>query len=202
MNARCKYACITLAVLLSVGYVSRMARASSVTVVVGSVEGASGSKVSVPINIRDAQQLGAMQMEMTYDPALLEAKTVDNGSLPQEITIGSNVVAPGRLRIVMNAPARESISGDGTLMKAVFEVKGKSGPGCDLRLEGLRAWDNTKPEAMPFEMLVTVEPGKFTLVGGSLPVIPLAVAGAAVVLILLVLLGIIVRRKKAPVASH
>jgi hypothetical protein len=188
MNYRCKYAGSLLAVLLSVCLPGAMAHASSVTVVVCSVEGATGAKVEVPINIRNAQQLGAMQMEMTYDPAVLEAKTVEKGGLPQEITVGSNVIAPGRLRIVMNASARESISGDGTLMKAVFEVKGTRGQRCDLHLTGLRAWDNTKPEAPPYEMLATVEPGTFTVVGG-LPVIPLML-GAAVVLILLIVLAV------------
>jgi hypothetical protein len=194
MNYGYRCACIVLALLLSVG-LAGAASASSMTVVLGAVEGANGSEVEVPIDIRDTQKLGAMQMELTYDPALLEAKTVKQGNLPQEIAIGHNVIEPGRLRIVMNTAARESISGDGTLMKAVFQVKGGKGQRCDLRLEGLRAWDNTTPESRPFEMLVTAEPGTFAVPGG-LPVLVLIAAGAAAVLAALVVVAAVARKRR------
>lgn len=175
--------------------VSLVAWASSMTLAVGSVEGASGSKIEVPINVRAAQQLGALQMELVYDPAILEAQSIEKGTMPQEITLGHNVVSPGRLRVVMNTSARESVSGDGTLMKALFTVKGQSGQQCDLRLEQVQAWDNTKPDAPPYEMLVTVEPGKFAVGGAALPVGLLAAIGGGVVLLLIVVVAV-ARRKR------
>ena len=197
LNGKWRFApCALLALSLAL-VVSLVAWASSVTLVVGSVEGASGSKVEVPINIRAAQQLGALQMELVYDPAILEAQTVENGSMPQEITVGHNVVSPGRLRVVMNAPARESISGDGTLLKALFTVKGQGGQSCDLLLEQVQAWDNTKPDAPPYEMLVTVEPGKFTVGGGGLPVALIAAICGAVVLVVAVAVVVAKRKPRA-----
>ncbi len=200
MNGNPKFARVVLLALSLSGLAALVAWASSVTLVVGSVGGASGSKAAVPINVRGAQQLGALQMELTYDPAVLDAPTVEKGSMPQEITVGSNVVSPGRLRVVMNASARESISGDGTLMKVVFLVKGQSGQQCDLRLEQVQAWDNTKPDAPPYEMLVTVEPGKFTVGGAGLPVALIAGIGGAVVVLLVVVLVVATRKPRGATA--
>ena len=194
MNGKWQIARHVLLALSLSGLVALVAWASSVTLVVGSVQGASGSKVEVPIGVRGAQQLGALQMDLTYDPAILDAPTVEKGALPQEITLGSNVVSPGRLRLVMNTSARESVSGDGTLMKAVFVVKGQSGQKCDLRLEQVLAWDNTKPDAPPYEMLVTVEPGKFAVGGAGLPMALIAAICGAVV-VLLVVVVVVARRK-------
>ncbi|MEI7836629.1 MAG: cohesin domain-containing protein [Planctomycetota bacterium] len=198
MNSNSKFVRDMLLAFSLSGLMPLVAQASSVTLGVGSIAGASGSKVEVPINIRGAQQLGALQIELIYDPAILDAPTVEKGSLPQEITVGHNVVSPGRLRMVMNTSAKESISGDGMLMKAVFLVKGQNGQKCDLRLEQGQAWDNTKPEATPYEMLVTVEAGKFT-VGSGLPIALIAgIVGAVVLLIVVVAVA---RRRKPRVAA-
>ncbi|MBL7222886.1 MAG: hypothetical protein ISS72_03440 [Candidatus Brocadiae bacterium] len=200
-NGKWRFAQSALLALSLALVVSLVAWASSVTLVVGSVEGASGSKAEVPINIRAAQQLGALQMELVYDPAILDAPTVEKGSMPQEITVGHNVVSPGRLRVVMNAPARESISGDGTLLKAIFTVKGQGGQHCELRLEQVQAWDNTKPDAPPYEMLVTVEPGKFTVGGGGVPVALIAAIGGGLVVLLTVIVVAAKRKPKGTAAE-
>lgn len=199
MNGNIKFTRSVLLAFLLSGFVPLAALASSVTLGVGSIEGASGSKVEVPINIRGAQQLGAMQIELTYDPAILDTPTVVKGSLPQEITIGHNVVAPGRLRMVVNTSAKESISGDGTLMKVVFLAKGQSGQQCDLRLEKVQAWDNTRPESPPYEMLVTIEAGKFTVGGAGLPMA--LIVGICGVVVLLVVIFAVARRKPRVVAA-
>jgi len=201
MNGKWQIARHVLLALSLCGLAALVAWASSVTLVVGSVKGASGSKVEVPINVRGAQQLGALQMDLTYDPAILDAPTVEKGALAQEITLGSNVVSPGRLRLVMNTSARESVSGDGTLMKAVFVVKGLSGQKCDLRLEQVQAWDNTKPDAPPYEMLVTVEPGKFAVGGAGLPMALIAAICGAVVVLLVVIVAFARRKPRGATAG-
>ena len=199
MNGKPKFARNALLAFSLIALVPLVSWASSVTLWVGSIEGASGAKVEVPINVRGAQQLGTLQIELTYDPAILDAPTVEKGSLPQEITLGHNLVSPGRLRMVMNTSARESISGDGTLMKVVFLAKGQSGQQCDLRLEQAQAWDNTKPEAPPYEMLVTVEAGKLTVGRAGLPMT--MIAGICGAVVLLVAIVAVARRKPRVVAA-
>lgn len=190
---------LTLTLLVGV-FAPPAAWSSSVTLAVGSVEGAPGSRVEVPIDVRAAQQLGALQMELVYDPDILEPLSVETGTMSQDVTVDHNIVAPGRLRIVMNASARESVSGDGTLIKAVFTVKGTNQQRCELTLEQVQAWDNTRPDAPPYEMLVTVESGAFT-VGGSSPSAGWIAALCVALVILLLVIGVVAAGKSRRAAG-
>jgi len=134
-------------------------RASSLTVVVGSVETRPGAVVVVPIRVQSAQHLGAVQFELSYDDAVLEFQALEAGSFPQECTTGSNVLSSGRLRVVLNTPPAESINGDGDLLRVRFAVKDGARSESPLQLESVRAWDNVKPDAVPYEMLVTSQSG-------------------------------------------
>ncbi len=200
-----KYYCVAHRALLALlvgGFAAPAAWASSVTLAVGSVEGAPGSRVEVPIDVHAAQQLGALQMELVYDPDILEPMSVETGTMSQEVTVDHNVVSPGRLRMVMNTSARESLSGDGTLMKALFTVKGTSEQRCELTLEEVQAWDNTRPDAPPYEMLVTVESGAFTVVGSGLPAGWIAAVCVAAVVLLVVVGVVAVGKSRRAAAVH
>jgi len=154
---------IALLILIASSVVASIERPSSLKLVVGNIQGAPGAKVELPIEAQAAQQLGALQMELIYDPGILEPLSVEPGTLSADLTVDHHVAIPGRLRIVMNASARESVSGDGTLLKAIFNVKGTGAQSCALALEEVQAWDNTRPDSPPYEMLVSVEPGAFTV---------------------------------------
>jgi len=133
--------------------------ASSLTVLVGSVETRPGAVVVVPIRVRSAQHLGAVQFELTYDDAALEFQALEAGSFSQDCTTGSNILSAGRLRVVLNTPPAESINGDGDLLRVRFAVKEGARSESPLQLESVRAWDNVKPDAVPYEMLVTSQSG-------------------------------------------
>ena len=196
MKTIVKLICFTFAIWL----LPVIASAASVTVEAGATRGSTGSKVAVPINIHHAEKLGALQLDLSYDPALLEAadNAVEKGSFPQDITIVSHVLAPGSLRIVMYGPTSESIDGDGTLLKAFFTVKGQNGQSCELHLDGVKAGDNMKPDARSLPMLVTIQDGKFTV--GSVYPLWMIIAGA-VLLLLLVLRLLFRKRRIQPVAT-
>jgi hypothetical protein len=149
--------------LLIICLVASALRASTITISLADVQAPRGQPVEVPVSIRGAQKLGALQADLIYDPAILEPQDLKVGSVSENITIGSNVLEPGRFRVVMNTSASESVTGDGILMVAVFEVKTHEGGTCGLELDRVRAWDNTAPEATPREMLVTLESGSFTV---------------------------------------
>ena len=188
------FALTGLGVLLLVG---GAVLASSVTLVVPPVEGPEGGEVKVPLNVRQCEALGALQLDLTYDPQVLEAKGVEKGSMSAEIFIEHNVVAPGRLRIVLNTSASGSVSGDGALVVATFAVRGKKGQQCALGLEAAKAWDNTKDTALPYEMMVAVEPGTFSVTGGAGAPLPIGVIIGVAAAVVLVLLLVAATRKKA-----
>lgn len=157
--------------------------AASVTIAVPQdATGAPGGDAEVPISIRGAQGLGALQFELTYDPAVLEAGEVVAGQDIAGVLLESNVVSPGRLRVAM--AGNEPMAGDGELT-ATFAVKA---PGTSaLALENARAWEQENG----LDMLVDVESGQFVAATSSAagsPVVLLAVVGGIVLLVIIAVL--------------
>ncbi len=164
------------------------AAAAAVTLAVPpDATGVPGRDAAVPIAIRGAQGLGALQFELTYDPAVLEAGEVVAGPGIPGVLLESNVVSPGRLRVAM--AGNEPMAGDGELT-AAFAVKAAGTSA--LGLENARAWE----QANSLDMLVDVEPGQFLAAASPAAgnrVVLLAVVGGV---ILLIIIAIFVRRGK------
>lgn len=178
------FSCIAAAVSL---LLSPATLASSVTVSVGAVQSAAGSKVKIPIAVKDARKLGAIQLDLRYDPELLEFVSAKPGSFDEEIKVIANAAVPGELYVGMHTSARDTISGSGALIDAVFKVIGADGQGCDLLLENVEAWYAPNVNTPALEMLVTTETGRFTVAGTAFPGW-IWIAGAALAGLLLFLL--------------
>jgi hypothetical protein len=120
---------------------------ASVTVQVGEISGAPGSEVRVPVELKGASNVGALHVEIVYDPTIITAKKVENatGGL-----LEANVSQPGR--VVVGLVTTEGLNGDVTVADVVFEVKGKEGDRSDLRLEKVEANDATSLAALTVNM--------------------------------------------------
>jgi hypothetical protein len=188
---------LILVLLLAAALVSATSvSAASVTVRVGSVEAAPGEVAEVPITLESSPGIGAMHLELTYDPALLAVESVEQGSLVAgNALLAFNSDEPGR--IVISLAAADEIAGDGTLAVAHFLVSGEKGQTTALDLEYPQAWDGEG-----FEVAVELEPGQLTVGSSGLPLALLvALAALALVLILLVVLILALRgRRRKPVA--
>ena len=55
--------------------------------------------MEVPIEVRGASNLGALQLELTYDPQLLELQDIRAGPLARNSLNDFNLDTPGRVRI-------------------------------------------------------------------------------------------------------
>jgi hypothetical protein len=161
--------------------------AQTVTVSVDSGKGASGQKIEIPISAKDATNIGAMHIELTFDPNVLEAETVEKGPLLSGNTLlETNTREPGRL--ILGAVSLDGLKGDGVLAKARFTVRGKTGSKTPLRLEKLEAWDVKTHQSF----LINANDGEFSVSG--LPFwIWLSIAGA---LLLATLTWLAVRRRR------
>ena len=174
-------------VLAAVCLLVASASAASVTIAIPQdAKGEPNGTATVPIHIRSAQGLGSLQFELTYDPAVLEAKEVVPGQGIPGVLLEHNVTAPGRLRVAV--AGNQPINGDGELT-ATFAVK--SAGNCVLGIENARAWE----QANGHDMLVKVEPGRFatgqaagTAAGGS-KMLWVAVGGGVVLLVAILLLA-------------
>ncbi len=159
------------------------------TVGVDSPTAAPNQEVDVPLTVKGADNLGALELVLTYDPAVLEARSADRGAL-----LGRNALleyyadTSGRLAVTL--VSQDGVKGDGPVATAHFLVKGQAGQKSALRLENVRAWDGKSHT----DFLVTAEAGTLTVQSAGWPLWWYAVAGAAVLLVLILL---VTRRRKA-----
>lgn len=178
-------------VLLPLGAAS----ASTVTVSAPTVQGANGSDVKVPISLSGASNLGALHVEITFDPRVLTGATVDAGKLAEGALLQSND-APGRVRFGLATGAK--IDGDGEIAIVHFKVVGPKGAQTPLAIELVQAWEAT-PER--FEVKPVVQAGRFTVSGGSSS-FPWWIVVAAVLAVLLLLFLLARRRRKGEPAAE
>ena len=158
------------------------------TVAVGNITAAAGKEIDVPITITGGKNLGALELVLTYDPAILEAKSAERGSLTSNASMEYFVNPPddkaganpsGRMGVAL--ASQDAVDGDGQAVVTHFVVKGQAGQKSALRLESVRAFDGNH-----LDFLVTTTAGEFT-VGGGWPWWWIAVAVGAVLLLLMLL---------------
>lgn len=151
--------------------------------------------MSIPISVRNSEMLGSVEFTLLYDPQVLEATGVQKGSFSSEYSVDFNVKAPGQLRLIAWTTGSSSISGDGMLLVAVFQVRGRAGQESGLSLADIKAWDNTSADATPLEMLVRVEPPAPFVVSGAASWLTWRLAAGGLALLALCA-GILMARKR------
>jgi len=128
-----------------------------VGVVLGRGEGEGDIAVKVPVNAQGADDVGALHIELAYDPAVLNATGVEKGTLASNAMMEFSVDTPGRVWVGMIDAA--GMNGDGSLVEVSFEVLGQDETTSPLTLEKLAAWDATNIFDIPTE----ASPGSFTV---------------------------------------
>ena len=157
-------------------------RAQALGVTVATVQAPSNQDVEIPINVKGAAGVGAMHLELTYDPAILEAKSAEKGSLASgNALLDFNIPRPGK--IIIGIVSLDGIQGDGPVATIRFAVRGQAGHKCSLPLESVRAWDGKTH----LEHLVRTDAGEFTTTGsGSRYSLNQIVLGASAISLFLV----------------
>jgi peptide/nickel transport system substrate-binding protein len=117
-----------------------------------------GEEVSIPITVKDAKRIGAMQLVLTYDESVLEAKSVEKDDLLEtNVLMESNLDKPGSIAVAFTAI--DGIDGDGPLLKVNFLVRGQDGQKSALTLQSVEAWE----VGTLLDVLVSTESGEFTV---------------------------------------
>jgi len=102
--------------------------AEAVTLSVESKSGASGTSVSVPVNVDQANGIAGFNFQINYDPAILTCTAVQNGSLITNWYLTSNTSTAGEVLVTgMDMTLAGLSSGTGSLAKLVFQVIGNPG---------------------------------------------------------------------------
>ena len=112
--------------------------------------------LDLPIQIRGADDVGALGFELVYDELLLEAIGVTPDDFAKGPDAGFNIDIPGRVKVVIqNAP---NINGDGTVVTIQFKLLWDSGT-TDLVIEAIQARNMTTHEYISEQ--AQAEPGNF-----------------------------------------
>lgn len=195
---RYKISTALLLFLVLFALVASTAFAAAVTVTAPTLEAQAGNPVSVPIQLSGANGLGAVHLEMTYDPAVLTAQEVTKGALAgNNALMESNIKEPGR--VVIGIVSLDGITGDGTLASVNFKVVGDAGVNSRLDWANNQAWERESHA----EVLVNAQTGQVTIAAG-LPtwLIPAAIVGAIVLLVVLFFMFFASRRRKEPQPAY
>ena len=139
----------------------QLALAAELTLRLPSVEARSGGTVDVPITVGGASGVGAIQLEVIYDPAVISADTVTRGPLAGgNALVDFNPNNPGRL--IFGLATLQDISGDGVIATARFKVVGKAGQSSTLAIAKGEAWEGKTHQAM----VIRTEAGNLRVIGG------------------------------------
>jgi len=94
------------------------------------------SQVTVPVEVINASDIGAISFELVYDSSALEATKVVDVGFAKGASAGFNADTPGRLLVVVqNAP---TMNGDNELVEVQFDVLKDNGQ-ATLALENIQA---------------------------------------------------------------
>lgn len=189
-----------LLILGAIMLTTQSARAASVDIAVGKTQAKPGEDISIPVSLKAASKMAAMQMDLVYDPAVLEAGKIDNGPLlADNCLLESNTSQSGRIRLALIS--KDGINGDGVLFSSKFKVRGAAGAKCALTLENVRVWavpkvhENMSGMQHLVDVKANTEPGEVAVISG----LPRWIIPAAAIAVVLVVLVMVRLRKKTAV---
>jgi hypothetical protein len=145
------------AVLLSTAW-AEQARAASLELTLPEVQGEPGQTVKVPILVKNAAGLGALQMELVIEPALAEITAVEPGAILANALV--DFKATGN-RCTVGAVSSDPVTGGGELLLVTLRATGSGA--ATLSLQNAQAWENENQAPM----IVTASTGSLKI-GGAM----------------------------------
>ena len=122
-------------VVLLLVVLATMGAASALTVKLPNVTVGTGSSVEVAVEVEDARDLGSMDLVISYDPSVVEVKSVGKGELNKGL-LSSNT---GNGMLAISLADSRGISGNGAVAIIVFDTlkEGES----TLKIQSVKAYD-------------------------------------------------------------
>lgn len=156
------------------------ASAAAVTVSVDSTTVGAGSKATIPVNIKGANSLGAMDFIVTYDSVVLTFSKGELGEASPNGMVSFNDKNPGSVKVSL--ADSKGISSDGALVKLTFDVTGAKGTKTAMGVNVIGAWneDLTDVQTTTQGGTVTVGDVKKAPVSAVMVLLGVLVAGMVV----------------------
>lgn len=98
-------------------------------------------QLEVPVNTINAGNVGSIEFELVYDPALLKVENVEKGKLADNAMIDFSLARSGRVWVAM--VDSNGLNGSGSLAVISFSKVGTGQTSSVLKLENVYAYDAT-----------------------------------------------------------
>jgi hypothetical protein len=148
--------------------------------------GSKGDTVKIPIHLEGASNVGAMDILLNYDKAILKAMSIEAGELGKNALMESNTSDNGEVRIVL-ADA-QGINGKGSIAVISFEVIGDVGSTSKLSLDRILVSNLDL-----VDVIVTTNDGTFSVTEKAFPLFYIILIIAIIAIIAVI---IVVKRRK------
>ena len=116
--------------------------------------------VDVPVELRDAEGIGSLHIELTYDASALTAVSVSAGDLAENALFEADTGSPGR--VIIGIVDAAGITGTGPVAIITFEPAGPRATSL-LKLENVQAFGADTL----IDIIMSANPGKLTLRVGA-----------------------------------
>jgi hypothetical protein len=151
-----------------------LAYAASLELRLPNVEAKGSEIIKSPIRVKDGGGLGAVQMDIVFDPSAVEVTAVEASDLLSNAMVEFKT-GQGRCKIAF--VSSEAVIGGGNLLTLSLRTHEGSGRTSTLTAQNVQAWEYGNSQAMN----VSIVNGKVMLPGGGMPIWIWAAAFAIVV---------------------
>jgi len=118
--------------------------AGAMTVYVDDTSGANGATIDVPISVSSTENIGAMDISLTYDPAVITATGVIDGELIADADLIANYTGMSGV-VNVSLASLDGINGTGAIAVIQFNVVGCENVTSPLTFSRADAYDLDKP---------------------------------------------------------
>jgi hypothetical protein len=171
-------------VVIGLAMLCAAAGAASMTVSIDSTSVGAGSKATIPVKVTGANNLGAMDLIVTFDSSVLKFSNGDIGEASPNGMVSFNDQTAGSVKIAL--ADSKGITGDGNLVKLTFDVIGANGAKSEMNVNVLGAWNEDLTDIQ-----TTTSGGTVTVGGAKSPL------SAATVLIGILGAGLLVMLRRS-----
>ena len=151
-----------LGVLAGLCLLAIAAPAAGLSLGIADASGSTGSTVDVPVTVQEAQNIGALDIGIMYDPEVLSVVSVEKGSLVRGMFV-SNTGTPGILTLGMIDT--QGMTGSGPVAVVRFRVTGAARTESPLEFLEVLAYDLTSHDPLA----MTQNGGTFTVTAEAAP---------------------------------
>ena len=127
------------------------------TITIPDTEKESGKTIKIPITIENADNIGGMNITISYENTVLTAQSVEKGTLTTNALLEYDLDTEGEIKIIW--VSTEGITGDGSLAIISFDVIGNTDDTSTINVTNIEAADIDTLT----DIIIPVQNGVFTV---------------------------------------